>query len=72
LAQAIVKASRAGFEPPEGLKASWEKVRLQHVWFVRTKRFLVGKLEFIRENQRSKQEAEKIVEQLASQNKRCS
>jgi hypothetical protein len=42
-------------------------VRLQDVCLWGQNRF-VGKLEFIRENH-SKQEAEKIVEQLASQGK---
>jgi Cd2+/Zn2+-exporting ATPase len=72
LAQAIVKASRAdGFEPhkAEGFKSIMGKGANARCLVCEDKTVFVGKLEFIREYHDVSEDAEKIVEQLASQGK---
>ena len=72
LAQAIVTASRAeGFEPhkAEGFKSIMGKGATARCLVCEDETVFVGKLEFIREYHEVSEEAEKIVEQLASQGK---
>ena len=72
LAQAVVTASRAeGFEPhkAECFKSIMGKGATAKCLVCEDKTVFVGKLEFIRENHEVSKEAEKIVEQLASQGK---
>jgi Cd2+/Zn2+-exporting ATPase len=72
LAQAVVTASRAeGFEPhkAERFKSIMGKGATAKCLVCEDKTVFVGKLEFIRENHEVSKEAEKIVEQLASQGK---
>jgi Cd2+/Zn2+-exporting ATPase len=72
LAQAIVTASRAeGFEPhkTEGFKSIMGKGATARCLVCEDATVFVGKLEFIREYHEVSEEAEKIVEQLASQGK---
>jgi Cd2+/Zn2+-exporting ATPase len=72
LAQAIVTASKAeGFEPhkAEGFKSIMGKGAIAKCLVCEKESVYVGKLEFIREYHEVTKEAEKIVEQLASQGK---
>ncbi|WP_339921614.1 cation-translocating P-type ATPase [uncultured Flavobacterium sp.] len=72
LAQAIVTASKAeGFEPhkAEGFKSIMGKGAIAKCLVCENETVYVGKLEFIREYHEVTEEAEKIVEQLASQGK---
>jgi Cd2+/Zn2+-exporting ATPase len=72
LAQAIVTASRAeGYEPhkAEGFKSIMGKGATARCLVCEDETVMVGKLEFIREYHEVSEEAEKIVEQLASQGK---
>ncbi|MBK6572614.1 MAG: cation-translocating P-type ATPase [Saprospiraceae bacterium] len=72
LAQAIVDASKKeGFEPhkTEAFKSVLGKGATAKCLVCEDKTIYVGKLEFIKEHQYSDNEAEKIVEQLASQGK---
>ena len=72
LAQAIVTASKAeGFEPhkAEGFKSIMGKGAIAKCLVCEDETVYVGKLEFIREYHEVTEEAEKIVEQLASQGK---
>lgn len=72
LAQAIVTASRAeGFEPhkAEGFKSIIGKGATARCLVCEDETVFVGKLEFIREYHKVTEEAEKIVEQLASEGK---
>lgn len=72
LAQAIVKASKAeGFEPhkAEGFKSIMGKGAIAKCLVCEDETVFVGKLEFIKEYQTVTDEAEKIVEQLASEGK---
>lgn len=72
LAQAIVTASRAqGFEPhkAEAYKSIMGKGATAKCLVCEDESIFVGKLDFIRESQEITQEAEKIVEQLASEGK---
>lgn len=72
LAQAIVTASRAeGFEPhkAEGFKSILGKGATARCLVCEDETIFVGKLEFIREYHKVTEEAEKIVEQLASEGK---
>jgi Cd2+/Zn2+-exporting ATPase len=72
LAQAIVTASRAeGFEPhkAQGFKSIMGKGATARCLVCEDETVFVGKLEFIREYHKVTEEAEKIVEQLASEGK---
>ncbi|MEZ7498975.1 cation-translocating P-type ATPase [Flavobacterium sp. Arc3] len=72
LAQAIVTASKAeGFEPhkAEGFKSIMGKGAIARCLVCENETVYVGKLEFIREYHEVNEEAEKIVEQLASEGK---
>jgi Cd2+/Zn2+-exporting ATPase len=72
LAQAIVTASRAeGYEPhkAEGFKSIMGKGATARCLVCEDETVMVGKLEFIREYHEVSEEAENIVEQLASQGK---
>ena len=72
LAQAIVDASKKeGFEPhkTEAFKSVLGKGATAKCLVCEDKTIYVGKLEFIKEHQYSDNDAEKIVEQLASQGK---
>ncbi|NGY38403.1 cation-translocating P-type ATPase [Flavobacterium sp. XN-5] len=72
LAQAIVNASKAeGFEPhkAEGFKSIMGKGAFAKCLVCEDETVFVGKLEFIKEYQIVTDEAEKIVEQLASEGK---
>ncbi|MBK6352348.1 MAG: cation-translocating P-type ATPase [Saprospiraceae bacterium] len=72
LAQAIVDASKKeGFEPhkTEAFKSVLGKGATAKCLVCEDETIYVGKLEFIKEHQYSDNEAEKIVEQLASQGK---
>ncbi|CAM2958066.1 heavy metal translocating P-type ATPase [Flavobacterium frigoris] len=72
LAQAIVTASKAeGFEPhkAEGFKSIMGKGAIARCLVCEDETVFVGKLDFIREYHEVTEEAEKIVEQLASEGK---
>jgi Cd2+/Zn2+-exporting ATPase len=72
LAQAIVTASKAeGFEPhkAEGFKSIMGKGATARCLVCEDETVFVGKLDFIREYHEVTEEAEKIVEQLASEGK---
>jgi Cd2+/Zn2+-exporting ATPase len=72
LAQAIVTASRAeGYEPhkAEGFKSIMGKGATARCLVCEDETVMLGKLEFIREYHEVSEEAENIVEQLASQGK---
>lgn len=72
LAQAIVNASKAeGFEPhkAEGFKSIMGKGAIAQCLVCEDETVFVGKLEFIKEYHAVTAEAEKIVEQLASEGK---